>query len=343
MIRFGVLLFAACVLILVVPSEGQEVTLSLDLYYSDPLDINSGGYWELVATSTDRGLASATIRLADVDIDPVFLAPAGSATEMPVAGFHQWFGDGTKSFATDRGDHLEMLFAQIPVSSPGPQALFYDVGLKGGATQPGEMGTPTIVGFTAERNVPWSLDDRLGDLVDDGNSSNNSGIMHGGVLLAAGSFPTNAAPTFFASPHSAANVFSDVGSPTAPGSVLAATITTEVRDNSLVRLGDANLDGTVDDADFNIWRPNVFSNALGWHAADFNGDGGVDGSDFNLWNLGRRTDQATRTSQVPETSTFSLFVTGLCVWTFHRSQRRTQKSPLSLDDDVRKMQACRKR
>lgn len=49
-------------------------------------------------------------------------------------------------------------------------------------------------------------------------------------------------------------------------------------------LGDANLDGSVDGADFNLWNQHRFSAVTHWSQGNFNGDQGVDGRDFNLWN-----------------------------------------------------------
>ncbi len=51
--------------------------------------------------------------------------------------------------------------------------------------------------------------------------------------------------------------------------------------------GDANLNGSVDADDFNVWRSNQFQPCQGWATADFNGDGVTDGSDFNIWNTHR--------------------------------------------------------
>ena len=48
--------------------------------------------------------------------------------------------------------------------------------------------------------------------------------------------------------------------------------------------GDANLDGSVNGLDFNIWNAHRFQACTGWDQADFNGDGATDGSDFNRWN-----------------------------------------------------------
>jgi hypothetical protein len=48
--------------------------------------------------------------------------------------------------------------------------------------------------------------------------------------------------------------------------------------------GDANLDGSVDAMDFNIWRDHRFQACnKSWADGEFSGDGAVDGSDFNVW------------------------------------------------------------
>ena len=52
--------------------------------------------------------------------------------------------------------------------------------------------------------------------------------------------------------------------------------------------GDANLDGFVDVADFNLWNENRFTDDASWGAGDFN-DGFVDTADFNLWNENKFT------------------------------------------------------
>jgi hypothetical protein len=54
--------------------------------------------------------------------------------------------------------------------------------------------------------------------------------------------------------------------------------------------GDANLDGRVDVADFNIWNAHKFSLLTvlpGWCQGNFNADSLVDVRDFNVWNANR--------------------------------------------------------
>ncbi len=57
-------------------------------------------------------------------------------------------------------------------------------------------------------------------------------------------------------------------------------------DRSLT-LGDANLDGVVDQSDFAIWNANRFTASSSYCSGDFNADGFIDTSDFDLWNRNR--------------------------------------------------------
>ena len=54
-------------------------------------------------------------------------------------------------------------------------------------------------------------------------------------------------------------------------------------------VGDANLDGAVNGADFVIWNSNKFTTNPAWCAGDFNGDGAVNGADYVLWNSNKFT------------------------------------------------------
>lgn len=62
--------------------------------------------------------------------------------------------------------------------------------------------------------------------------------------------------------------------------------------------GDANLDGSVDVSDFNVWNAGKFEMLPAWCSGDFNADGSVDVSDFNLWNANKF--QSSDVVSVPE-------------------------------------------
>ena len=74
-------------------------------------------------------------------------------------------------------------------------------------------------------------------------------------------------------------------------------------------MGDANLDGSVDVGDFNIWNQNKFTATAAWCSGDFNADGAIDVGDFNIWNNNKF--QASDVSSVPEPSGLGLLFMGL--------------------------------
>lgn len=78
-----------------------------------------------------------------------------------------------------------------------------------------------------------------------------------------------------------------------------ATAATENGLGSPYKLGDANLDGTVDGFDFLAWNQHKFIPTLLWDFGDFNGDGIGDGLDFALWNNEKFTS-SDGVSAVPE-------------------------------------------
>jgi hypothetical protein len=80
-----------------------------------------------------------------------------------------------------------------------------------------------------------------------------------------------------------------------------ATAATENGFGSPYKLGDANLDGMVNQADFELWNTHRFSSTLSWNHANFNGDDVVDGSDFSLWNENKFA-ALTMISSVPESA-----------------------------------------
>ncbi|MCA9260473.1 MAG: hypothetical protein KDA61_14775 [Planctomycetales bacterium] len=182
--------------------DSTSVVVSLDLWLADPADPNSGGEWRLLALASNRGLSAMDVALLNVLGNAAFDAPAPA--------FKDSFDGGDKSFDTDQDGNsatYDMLFGQVPVAAPGPQDLMYDVGV------------PT----------PLSPADPLHPL-------NPSAInMQGAAQMASGQFAAGALPEFVAG-GTAANVFIAVGTLTDPppiGSIVAATVTTQVRTNQI--------------------------------------------------------------------------------------------------------------
>ena len=85
-------------------------------------------------------------------------------------------------------------------------------------------------------------------------------------------------------------------------------------------VGDANLDGGVDVADFNLWNASRFTGDNLWSGGDFNADGVTDVGDFNLWNANRFTSAAD-VSSVPEPASVSLMLTSLLMLIGWRRRR----------------------
>ena len=83
--------------------------------------------------------------------------------------------------------------------------------------------------------------------------------------------------------------------------------------------GDANLDGSVDASDFNVWNANRFTSTAAWCSGDFTADGAIDGSDFNVWNSNKFTS-SDGVHSVPEPGSLSLF--GLALLFFTGFNRR---------------------
>ena len=74
--------------------------------------------------------------------------------------------------------------------------------------------------------------------------------------------------------------------------------------------GDVNLDGVVDELDFDVWDIHKFTVSDTWTNGDLNRDGVVDVSDFNIWNANRT--HVNGANGVPEPASGVLFLLGIC-------------------------------
>lgn len=77
--------------------------------------------------------------------------------------------------------------------------------------------------------------------------------------------------------------------------------------------GDANLNGTVDGADYVVWADNFLDTRRSWTQGDFNGDQKVDGADYVEWADHFAPGAVLSVSAVPEPSTFVLLGLGLAI------------------------------
>ncbi|MEM8679703.1 MAG: hypothetical protein AAGF97_10165 [Planctomycetota bacterium] len=71
-------------------------------------------------------------------------------------------------------------------------------------------------------------------------------------------------------------------------------------------VGDANLDGTVDGADFTLWNANKFTLNASWCNGDFNADGRIDGLDWIQWNNHKfQSSDGVTAASTPSTEPFT--------------------------------------
>jgi len=299
-------------------ATASTVNVSLDLYYSDSnadllVDTSARGAWQLYATADEEGLTALATQLTGIaGLDavtnrPWFQANSDITPAPPFDSFKETFLGGTKPWDTDTDTNsatLEMLFAQVPVASPGPQELTYDVGKAGGTT-------PNV--------------DELGDSV----FLSVLGVsMTDGVLLAFGSF--GAGSSVVVDPSTAANIFLGEGTATDPPAVgdiaAAGTLNIQTRTNIGVRAGDINLDGLVNALDagemFTNWDGGA-SSSWTWQDGDLNGDLSINAIDagamFASWT--GDSGPSVAAAGVPEPSTLMLASFGLLSMGCRRRKR----------------------
>jgi hypothetical protein len=296
-------------------SAQQTVRVSLDIFYGDPDNPGtSGGAWQLLATASGMGLAGLDTALTGTSsagtggttapAGVVFMANGG----LPANTFKTTFG--TKPWWQDQDGFddadgaartLDMLFGQVPVAAPGPQTLSLNVG-----------GSATV-------NI-----DELGNVVAPPQNMTNA------VVLAIGRFTAGQTPAF--SGTTAANVFTQPlpggGAPPPLNSIVAATVTTQVRNNTNTKPGDANLDKIVNLDDLTILGtffptpgPAPGQGSRLWQEGDFDGDHDVDLDD--LTTLGTFFNQSHPASAnvgaVPEPAALSLLaIAGLGLRSWRR-------------------------
>jgi hypothetical protein len=248
----------ALALLLSAPAHCQIINLSLNVFYYEPSDINSGGHWELVAKSTNSGIAAMDIALAGINLPSVTnVAPRGVVNGSDPAGFASL-------------DQLNGKFTlyQVPAFPTGQEveSAFYGVGTTANGSPSTALFPPGSL--TALQDVPWAVG---GDPLVEGPSEWDIAAR-----LLSGTFNENTQPGFGAG--TAGRVFTSVGTSTTYAPTILATITTDIRTNfdPGSSLPDYNDDGVIDAADYVVWRK-------GLPQADGTGDSIVDGDDYDEW------------------------------------------------------------
>jgi len=180
---FGALV---CVIALASGASATQISLSLNLEFTNPSDFTSGGTWTVVAKADERGIAGIAIELQDptLNFNPAtgFLTPAG-------------FEIATSATF---GPRLDIVLGD-DLSDPT-----LDVGVIGGTFPSTYVDDPNIVPFGANPDL---------------------GSFTGGVALVTGTFDPAAIPAWFddGMDKSQGNLFTD-GAGTVVGALVVTTV-----------------------------------------------------------------------------------------------------------------------
>jgi hypothetical protein len=283
-------------------ASAQTVDLSLNVFYSNPANINSGGSWQLVGKSTNFGIAGVEARLKNIATS-LEKAPRATINGEDEGGFNLYVD---QPFPTYRG----IIVGQTPIALEAgeEQGAFYGVGtLTNGSpdypTKPAGTNSigPVITSLTAPIAIPWATGDPMGDP-----------LWATSAVLASGTFATNVSPNF--ETGSSGQVFTTLGSSSTFGLIAPATTTTVVR--TFIGSADYNDNGIVDAADYALWRNFNGQSVPNGFGPDGNFDGVVNQADYNFWRsrfglpMGAGSGGSLSTGAVPEPWSGILLVVG---------------------------------
>jgi hypothetical protein len=295
----------------------QTVNFSLNVFYTNPTNTASGGTWELVAKSSDFGIAGVDLHLLNIQT-ATLRAPRATVNGNDPAGFNTFVNATFPNF----------IIGQTPNGTPAPtdeEGLFYGVGqfANGAPNYPMQpMGTmsegPSITSLTSPVEIPWA------DAPDPFGDAN----WNTAARLLSGTFATSTTPAFAAGND--ANVFTSLPlTADAVGGIAAATtITTLVRTNFAPASADYNKNGIVDAADYVIWRKQDGTSVPPASGADGNGDGMVNQADYTFWRsrfglpFGAGSGADLSTSAVPEPASLVIGAAGAMLLVLTRRRRR---------------------
>lgn len=329
------LCFAVAALAFFAPAatRAQTIDLSLNVFYTTPSNANSGGTWELVAKSSNFGIAGLTVKVANLSaVD--FRAPAATVNGSYPAGFNI-FADVFHPASGDTPFNNELTFGQADLS-PLPlgfeQTAFYGVGqlANGAPNWPGKPAGsnsegPAFTSLTSPFDIPWATGDAF-----------NNAAWNTAARFASGTFAAGVTPSFVLGSASG-NVFTTLGTSQTFGNVApSSSVTMIVRTNLSGILGDYNLNGVVDAADYIIWRNTQNQDVPAGTGADGSGNGLVDAADYEVWRAhfgntsGAGVSGNLSTSTVPEPVAGTLLAAAVALAA--ATTRRRQKSPLPLGE-----------
>jgi hypothetical protein len=310
-------------------ATAQTIDLSLNVLYSNPSNVNSGGTWQLVAKSSNFGIAGLQARVTGVST-AFDVSPFATVNGNQFAGFFEGDAVFFNPPAGATPGYYELDFGQVPFDSLGPgqeQGVFYGVGqlANGAPNYPGKpVGSnsegPVFTTLAQPFGIPWATGDILG------NAAWNTAAIFG-----QGEFSAGQTPAFVSG--NGGNVFTALGTSTTFGTVAAATISTIVRTNFSPGLAaDYNHNGIVDAADYVLWRNTLNQNVTPGSGADGSGNGVIDQADYALWKstFGNHSGSGAgsgslSTSAVPEPASVLLSAFGV----FAFCCRIRTRSPIS--------------
>ena len=320
---------------------GQTIDVSLNLDYADNSDVDSGGTWQLAVKTSDFGLAGVSLGLVGINPPDAtgIHTPSGMVNNGDDAGLFGQFA----TFPT-LGYFGLVAGSNAPVAA-GEQPWFYGIGSiidpEGGspnypAQDPNTTSLgPSLTTLTNIENVPWGTGDFLGDIDWD----------HAAVLF-SGTFAPGQTPGFFTDEdfENQGAVFTSLP---AMASELGAktdffTVTTVVRsDFGVFADGDYNQDGTVNLADYTLWRDTLGSTVVpAGSGADGDLSGVIDAMDYDIWKLnfgttpGSLVAGAATSAAVPEPQgvVITVFAATIVSLAAGRARRRDKRSFADSDE-----------
>jgi hypothetical protein len=258
---------SALAMVLASAAFSQTIDLRLNVFYEDPADRDSGGFWQLIAKSTDFGIAGLNVRLTGVNSTVFNEAPRGNVNGSDPAGF--------AVFDELAGGYLITQEPAFPDGSGELEGAFYGVGNvpEGDPRAPSHPHPFPVSALTNLQDVPWASPPDDPFFVGPSDWDNAAKFL-------SGTFDDGMQPEFGAG--TTGYVFTTVGTPTMFGHAQLASIgLLDIESNFDPGLPDYNLDDSVDAADYVVWR----KGGLPW--ADGDGDGAFnnDPDDYDEWRL----------------------------------------------------------
>ncbi len=173
----------------------------------------------------------------------------------------------------------------------GGQSAPYDVAVSGGINTLGSLGYNIvgIGGFVNETfdemgdQIIGTGDPLLGPLADNGGPTLTHALLSGSPALDQGDPSAMAGAAGVPKYDQRGISFERIRDGNPPASIVMDVGAFEAQSIPPALAGDYNLNGTVDTADYVVWRNTLGSNVLAYSGADGSGNGIVDETDYGVW------------------------------------------------------------